>query len=289
MRIISQKFIGSFLIIGLILLMSLSQQATGMIKNTSDDPNTPYISLPVNPYHFTFGARIGDSIILRLTDAYNLTSGQITELGDTMNYTLILHTDLELKFYETIIKANGTILSNNWYNLTKDQISIPYFFTTTNVTLILETFANTSWKLILNSTCIHFHKIAENYTSFSRMYIDYIFDIATGWLLWLRQDIEHHDGTILSKMELTGVIVSSIIPTTSTNPPTTTSPTTTSPIITSPTTSNPDNVSTSNSTIETKSEEQRSEPTINLTYGWSYLSAFIVIGFILLRRKYFYK
>ena len=68
-------------------------------------------------------AEIGDFVILELVENYQTSFGGLIELGDTMNYTLVFQNSTNLHFYETII-SEGSFVSYNWYNLTKESISI---------------------------------------------------------------------------------------------------------------------------------------------------------------------
>ncbi|MHA1947197.1 MAG: hypothetical protein ACW97W_13920 [Candidatus Hodarchaeales archaeon] len=298
--------------------LNLMSESGGNINGTMDDPNTANLNLPVNPLYFTFGAKLGEFVILELTKVYQTPLAM--ELGDTMNYTLIYQDQNELRFFETISHPNGTIKSNNWFNETKGEISIPFFFTTTNTTLILDTFADTYWNINVNATSIHFYKDAVNYTVDSSMIVDLVFDTASGWLTWLRNDQYHHNGTLLSQIELRGTNIEPPITTTTTTIPTTTSyptttyttttttyttttttyTTTTTTYTTITMTSNP---STTNSTTDATTEDTTTEstndtttdnsssqntttqPTIQLTFGGSYLISLFVMGIIIVRRK----
>jgi hypothetical protein len=282
-------------------------ESGGKIKALMDDPNDTYLNLPVDPLYFTFGAKFGEFVILELTKAYETSFGGLMELGDTMNYTLIDQTQDELSFFETISHENGTIKSSNWYNVTKTEISIPYFFTTTNTTLIQETFADTYWNISENATSIHLSKTAVNYTVDSSMIVDLVFDTASGWLTWLRNGQYHHNGSLLSQVELKGINIKPPVTTTTTTIPTTTItfPTTTTTTYTTTTTpeTTTSKPSTTNSTTEATTEDTTTEstndtttddsssqdtttqPTIQLTIGGSYLIVLFVMGIIIVKRK----
>jgi hypothetical protein len=309
--------------------LNIMSESGGKLNAIMDDPNSTNLTLPVNPIHFTFGAKIGEYVILEITKLHGMDIGGYLELGYTMNYTLIYQDQDELNFFETISHANGTIKSNDWYNLTKAELTIPYFFTTTNMTLILDTFADTYWNINVNSTSVHLQKDAVNYTVDSSMLVDLVFDRASGWLTWLSNVEHHHNGTLLTQMELRGVNIEPPITTTTTTPPTTTTtpptttttpptttttpptttttpPTTTTTQPTTTTTQPTTTTShppTTNSTTETTTEDTTTEstndtttdnsssqttttqPTIQITFGGSYLISLFVIGIIIVRRK----
>jgi hypothetical protein len=279
MKTSRKKLLTVILLIGWIFSnINFISESGGKIGFTTDDPNTTELSLPVNPLYFTFGPNLGEFLILEVTAEYQTPSGLQLLLNDTVNYTLIFQDQLELRFFETITHPNGTIKSSSWYNRTKENLSIPSIFTTTNTTLILDTFADTYWNINVNSTSIHFHKDVINYTSISSMIVDYIFDKASGWVTWLRQDHYFHNGTLYSSWKSKKIDPLITTPTT-TNPSTINS--TTEATTEDTTTESTDDTTTDNSS----SQNTTTQPTIELTFGGSYLISLFGMGIIIFRRK----
>ncbi|MHA2388524.1 MAG: hypothetical protein ACXACW_07365 [Candidatus Hodarchaeales archaeon] len=165
----------------------------------------------VDPAAFETGLGLYNSICLEFTiqDAY-----PTYQTGDRMNYTLIDEQLDEYVFAEIIYTPNGTIHQEGNYTVTRSELRLPLFMTTTNITLIQELFStNADWNYTYDAKILIFQQTAYDYPELGDvLYSEYIYDGILGWLISLYQKSTAANQTVMSEVRLNAVGVA--LPTT---------------------------------------------------------------------------
>jgi hypothetical protein len=170
----NRKKLGFICTLSILLLILTFSSSPAIVQTTTMIENPGTFVASINPSAFEIGMPMYDSICLEFTILNNFP---IYNVGDRMNYTLIDVQPNEYTFDEVIYTPKGPIHQEGNYTVTRSELRLPLFMTTTNMTLLQELFnTNADWNYTYDAKFLIFRQTAYDYPELGDIqYSEYIY------------------------------------------------------------------------------------------------------------------